>query len=278
MNGVAWITGANGLIGSHLVRAASRGWSARGLTRADLELTDFSAVRATFARERPKLIIHCAALSRTPACEGNPKLAWQNNVEAPRVLCELAANIPFVFLSTDLVFDGRKGNYDERDEANPLTVYGESKLAAERIVLANARHTVVRASLNSGPTPSGNTSFDEQLRAAWARGEVTRVFADEFRSPLTAQVTARAIWELVEHNKPGLYHVAGAERLSRLQIAQLIAAKTSNISSRIGTCSIQDFAGLKRSPDTSLNCAKVQSLLSFRLPRFSEALQAQGCI
>jgi dTDP-4-dehydrorhamnose reductase len=272
MDRVAWITGAGGLLGSHFVKGAPSTWSARALTRVDLELTDFKAVEDLFKRERPQLVIHCAALSKTPDCEANPDLAWKTNVEVTRVLCELAADIPLFFFSTDLVFDGRKGNYNENDAPNPLTVYGRTKVAAEQILLANPKHTVIRTSLNAGRTPSGESSFDEQLRAAWLRGETTRVFADEFRSPTTADVTARAVWELAALNVCGLFHVAGSQRLSRVGIARLIAAHSGHAHARIEPSSIRDYAGPRRSPDTSLDCTKVQSLLSFPLPRFEKAL------
>jgi dTDP-4-dehydrorhamnose reductase len=273
MSGVAWITGAGGLIGSHIVRAAPSGWSVRPLIRAELDLTDVIAMHAMFHREKPQLVIHCAAMSRTPACEANPALARKNNVDVTRMLCELVREIPLLFFSTDLVFDGRKGNYNERDEPNPLTVYGETKLAAERIVLSNPRRTVLRTSLNAGASPGGNRSFDEQLRAAWARGEATKLFADEFRSPIAAEVTAHAVWELIAANQPGLYHLGGRERLSRFEIGELIAARSLQLKPRLERSSIRDYTGPRRSPDTSLDSTKTQSLLSFPLPRFSDWLR-----
>ena len=270
----AWITGAGGLIGSHILRAAPTAWNARGLIRSDLDLTDFAVVRARFQRDQPQLIIHCAAMSRTPACEANPELARRNNVDVTCVLCELAREIPLIFFSTDLVFDGRKGNYDEEDEPNPLSVYGETKGSAEGVVLANPRHTVIRTSLNAGATPRGNGSFNEQLRAAWARGESTKMFMDEFRSPLAAQVTARAVWELVAFDRPGLYHLGGSERLSRFEIGKLIASRWPQLNPRIEPSSLCDFVGQPRSPDTSLDSNKIQGLLSFPLPGFSAWLKA----
>jgi dTDP-4-dehydrorhamnose reductase len=271
MDRVAWITGAGGLLGSHLVKSAPSTWNARALRRADLELTDFKAVGELFKRDRPRLVIHCAALSKTPICEANPDLAWKTNVEVTRVLCELAADIPLFFFSTDLVFDGRKGNYNESDATNPLTVYGRTKVAAEQMVLGNSKHTVIRTSLNAGPTPSGQSSFDEQLLQQWRRGETTKVFVDEFRSPTAAWVTARAIWELVAANASGLFHIAGPQRLSRFEIAEIIAARHPNIPARLEGSSIKDYAGPRRSPDTSLDSTKARALLSFALPDFAEA-------
>ena len=82
------------------------------LTRQRLDLADFPTVRAEFRRQQPNLVIHCAALSRSPECEANPALARKLNVEVTTLLAELAAEIPFIFLSSDLVFDGRSCFFD----------------------------------------------------------------------------------------------------------------------------------------------------------------------
>ena len=271
---LVWITGAGGLIGNYLVQTASRfapGLRVRGLTRAELDLEDFTAVREAFRREAPELVIHCAALANTPACEKNPPLARKLNVDVTRWLTDLAVDIPFHFFSTDLVFDGLAGNYDESAAVNPLSVYGKTKAEAERIVLANPRHSVLRTSLNFGQSLTGDRAFNEPMRRAVERGETLHLFTDEFRCPIPAIETARSVWELVSQNRPGLYHVAGSERLSRWEIGQLLA-KHWGLSPKMEPGSIRDFRGLPRSPDTSLNCAKTQQLLSFQLPKFSEWL------
>ena len=272
----AWITGAGGLIGSHLVQTASpeaARWRVIALAHPQLDLTDFAAVRDRFRQERPRLIIHCAALSKSPACQQNPPLARKLNVEVPAHLADLAVNISFIFFSSDLVFDGRQGNYDESAAPNPLSVYAETKVEAERIVLANPRHTVVRVSLNFGASPTGDRSFAEEMRRAWEAGQTLKLFTDEFRSPIPAAVTVRAVWELAARNQPGLYHLAGAERLSRWEIGQVLAAHWPNLSARMEASSLREYHGAPRPPDTSLNCAKIQQLLSAPLPRFSEWLR-----
>src|ERR1039457_6256433 len=114
------------------------------LTRQHLDLADFDAVVAAFRRDNPQLVIHCAALSKSLDCEANPALARKLNVETTVLLAQLAAEVPLVFLSTDLVFDGRVGNYDEAAPVNPLSVYAETKAAAEQILLTNPNHTVIR--------------------------------------------------------------------------------------------------------------------------------------
>lgn len=271
----AWVTGAGGLIGSHIVAAAPNHWQVRALTRAELDLLDSRAVREAFARERPQLVIHCAALSRSPACEADPKAARFINVEATRLLAGLSADIPLLFFSTDLVFDGRKGNYTEDDAPNPLTVYGETKVAAEQVVLANPNHIVVRSSLNGGKSPTGDRGFTDELVTAWRAGRIPTLFTDEFRSPLLADVTARAVWELVDRQARGIHHVAGSESLSRYRIGELVAAQCEHLRPRLEAGFIRDYPGPARSPDTTLNCSKAQALLSFCLPGLTDLLRGR---
>ena len=272
-----WITGTGGLIGSYLARCAPRcapQADVVALTRDRLDLSNALAVRAEFRRQPPQLVIHCAALSKSPDCQANPALARKLNVEVTAQLAELAAHIPFFFLSSDLVFDGRSGNYDEAAAVNPLSVYGETKAAAEQIVLGNPSHTVLRLSLNGGTSPSGDRGFNEQMRRVWQAGQTLRLFTDEYRSPIHAEATARAIWELASRGAPGLYHLCGSERLSRWQIGQLIAARWPQLQPRIQAGSLKEYQGAPRAPDTSLNCAKVQRFLSFPLPGLTGWLAA----
>ncbi len=266
--GKIWITGAGGLIGNYLVQSA-REFALQErvipLTRPQLELTDFSAVRSRFQQDRPTIVIHCAALSRSPACEQDPAFARKINVEATKVLAELVADGCLVFFSSDLVFDGRVGNYSESALPNPLSVYAATKAAAEEFVLKNPKHFVIRTSLNGGSSPTGDRGFNEQMRLAWARCEKLTLFTDEFRSPIHAELTARAVWNLLQVAPPGLYHVAGAERISRWELGRAVAARWLALHPQIKPGSLRDYQGPPRAPDTSLNCAKAQALLSFQL-------------
>jgi dTDP-4-dehydrorhamnose reductase len=271
---LVWITGAGGLIGSHLANPPGPGgnWKITALKRADLDLADSNATAHRFRAESPALVIHCAANSSSVECEKAPALARIQNDEVTARLAELCAKTQFIFLSTDLVFDGRKGNYTELDPVNPLGIYAETKVAAEQMVLANPRHAVIRTSLNGGKSPGGNRGFDEQARNAWQAGQTLRLFTDEFRSPIDASVTARAIWELALAGATGLYHVAGAERMSRFELGQLLAARSPGFNPRIEAASLKEYRGAPRPPDCSLSSAKAQALLSFPLPRYREWL------
>jgi dTDP-4-dehydrorhamnose reductase len=277
LNNLVWITGADGLIGNYLVQTAPKfaaGRRVRALTRDQLDLLDFDAIRREFRKDQPQLIVHCAAVSTLAAAQADPALARRVNVEATRLLAELAAQIPFVFFSTDLVFDGRKGNYAEADAVNPTHLYGETKAAAEQIVLRNPHHTVVRTSLNGGISRAGNRGFNENLLLAWQAGQGMNLFTDEFRCPIFAGETARAVWELMNQGRTGLFHVAGAEKLSRWQIGQLIAARWPQLNPKITPGSAKNFPGPPRALDTSLNITKVQKVLSVPLPGLTGWLAA----
>jgi dTDP-4-dehydrorhamnose reductase len=274
---LVWITGANGLIGNYLVQTAPRfapRWRVRALTRDQLDLLDFAAVRREFQKDRPQLVIHCAAITAVAAAQKNRALARQTNVEVTRLLAELAAEISLVFLSTDLVFDGRRGNYTETDATNPLHIYGETKVAAEEIVLRNSRHLVLRMSLNGGASRSGNRAFNEQLRRVLQTEPGMTLFTDEFRSPIPAIETSQAIWELANKNCAGLFHVAGAERLSRWQIGQLLLKRWPEVKAKIESGSAKDFSGPPRALDTSLDISKAQIFLSVPLPGLTGWLAA----
>ncbi|HET9845781.1 MAG TPA: sugar nucleotide-binding protein, partial [Nitrospira sp.] len=169
---LVWVTGAAGLIGRYLLQSASR-WApdymVQGLTRPELDLTNPSAVAAAFERQQPDVVIHCAALSRTKDCERDPDGARRINVDATSQLAGLARDRPFLFVSSAEVFDGAKGWYDEADAPAPINVYGATKLAAERIILQNVRHTVVRIVLTAGTSLLHDRSFVEDMcRAARA--------------------------------------------------------------------------------------------------------------
>jgi dTDP-4-dehydrorhamnose reductase len=270
-----WVTGAGGLIGNQIVQSAltlAPKARVRGLTRQDFDLTDIQAVSEAFVRDQPTHVVHCAAISRSAECESFPKKAFAANVDVTVHLARLAERIPFLFFSSDLVFDGRKGNYLESDPVNPLSIYGETKAIAETLILANPSHTVVRTSLNGGPSPSGVRGFSEELLQAWNQSRTTRLFTDEYRCPAPAVVTAEAIWRMLLIRASGLYHVAGGERLSRWQIGQIVAQSNPGCHPNVEPASLSEYIGAPRPPDCSLRLEKLSQRLGWHPPGLTEWL------
>lgn len=301
--GGVWVTGAGGLIGNACVAVAGAGehgrdglgsrvhgpdlhrlgGRARPLMRSEVDLADFRAVERLFARERPSGVIHCAASSRSPTCQADPAAARLQNVAVTRRLAELAAEIPMVFLSSDLVFDGRRngaeGGYREDDAVNPLSVYAETKVEAESWVRRNPRHAIVRTSLNFGHSPSGPGAFNEELATAWRAGRVVDLFVDEFRGPIAAVETARRLWALLDSGQGGVFHLTGSERLSRYDIGQLVAEDLRRSEPGMGTPmragSLAGYSGAPRPPDTTLDCSKLAALLGEPMPVFTSWLRGR---
>lgn len=272
------VTGAAGLIGQYLVKTAPRWaprWDVQGLTRAALDMTDHVAVERAWQRLQPSAVIHCAALSRTKDCERDPQLARRVNVEATTYLAQLCTHIPFIFLSSGEVFDGRRGWYQEDDRPTPINVYGKTKVEAERQVLQNPRHTVLRIVLTAGTSQHGDRSFVEDMCRTAEAGKNVTLYADEFRCPLPAGVIARALWELIQRDCPGLFHLGGSERLSRWEIGEAVLRWYPELNGRLVKGSSQDHRGAPRPADLSLNCEKLQRLLSFRIPGFRRWLDGR---
>ena len=273
------ITGAAGLIGHYLIKTAPRWapqWDVRGITRQDVDLTDAACLTGVVRSLKPLAIIHCAALSRTKECEQDSERARRINVEATAHLTQLSQDIPFIFLSSGEVFDGRTGWYSETDGPNPINVYGQTKLEAERVVLQNPRHTVVRIVLTAGTSQHGDRSFVEDMCRVAKAGKNVTLYADEFRCPLPAGVIARVIWELVDRKQPGLYHLGGSERLSRWEIGETLLPWYSELKGHLVKGSAGNHVESPRPADLSLRCDKIQSFLSFRIPGFREWLAGRS--
>jgi dTDP-4-dehydrorhamnose reductase len=196
-------------------------------------------------------------------------------VEATAHLARLSQDLPFVFLSSGEVFDGRRGWYREEDLAAPVNVYGVTKVEAERQVLQNPLHTVVRIVLTAGTSQYGDRSFVEDMCRMAKAGKHVTLYADEFRCPLPAGVIARAVWELAACRQPGLYHLGGSQRLSRWEIGEALLSWYPELNGRLVKGSSQNHRGAPRPADLSLNCDKIQRLLSFPIPGIRQWLDGR---
>jgi dTDP-4-dehydrorhamnose reductase len=232
------VTGASGQLGGYLLRELQRrglpthGWSGSrtgelfGCVLQPVELTNVDAVTREFASVAPHVVIHAAAIARIADCYREPEKARLVNCYATALLSELCLNAGarLVYVSTDLVFDGRRGNYREEDDAAPLSVYGRAKLDAEADVLASRRGLVARVSLLYGPSLTGRASFFDEQIAAIVSNRPMKLFVDEWRTPLDLPTAASALVALALSERAGLFHVGGPERLSRWEMGRELAA------------------------------------------------------
>ena len=176
-----------------------------------LDITDELSVHAAFERERPGVLINCAAWTDVDGCEGDPVYANKVNALGPEVLAIACrkTGAQFITISTDYVFDGEKdGFYTQRDQPNPQSVYGASKLKGEqRAQLAWANTIVVRSGYIFGP---GGTNFLSTIVARARRGEHLKAISDSFGTPTYAPDLARQLYRLAQIDIPGIYHVVNA--------------------------------------------------------------------
>ncbi len=176
-----------------------------------LDIADEAAVNSLFERERPQVIINCAAWTDVDGCETNRVRAFEANARGPENLATSARRIQarLVTISTDYVFDGTKdGFYTQRDDPNPTSVYGASKLEGERRSQgACARTTVVRTGWIFG---IGGRNFLSRVIELAARNEHLKAISDAWGTPTYAADLARRLRQLAELDLPGIYHVVNS--------------------------------------------------------------------
>lgn len=230
------VTGASGQLGSYLLRAGREqglpltAWSGTrtghllGVSLEPVSVTDRETVIAAFRAARPTAVIHAAARSLVSECHRDPEETRKINMEGTRLLAELAADarIPFLFVSTDMVFDGERGWYREEEALAPLSVYGRSKAEAEQAVLSRGG-TVARVGLLFGPSLGGRPAFFDAQVNALRQGQPCTLFTDEWRTPLALATAAQALLSIIRSEFTGLLHIGGPERMSRLEMGQRLA-------------------------------------------------------
>ncbi len=170
-----------------------------------------------------------------------------------------------ILLSTDLVFDGMRGNYREEDDPHPISVYGWTKLAAE-LAVRNVKSpcAIIRTSLVYGRSPGGDRGADERLVASWKGGKRTLLFVDEYRNPTAVGELAQVITEIVHRRVTGIWHVAGAECVSRFELGARVASVLGYSESMLIPRTIDEGdCTPPRARNSTLNIDKIRRLLDF---------------
>jgi dTDP-4-dehydrorhamnose reductase len=214
------VTGAGGGLGRALLSAAGPHHDLIGLTHADLDIGDHDAVMQTVVPLGPDLIVNCAAFTAVDANETDPVRAFRDNAQGPQSLALAARDVGarILHVSTDYVFDGERDRpYDETDVPRPLSVYGRTKLAGERMVRdATPEHVIVRTGFVFG---GGRDHLSTQV-AALAGGEDAAGIADRIGSPTWVVHLAERLIPLALSGRPGVFHLAGPEPASWFQVLE----------------------------------------------------------
>ena len=287
------ITGSNGLLGQKIVRIClkrdtdflatsfgkNRSQDCPDTNYAELDITNLANIEEIFKAYQPTHIIHTAALTNVDYCEQHPEECKEVNVSATKKLWEAAQkiNAHFQLLSTDFVFDGLTGNYKETDIPSPVSIYGQSKVDAEKVLLQseNTNWSIARTIIVYGTANNlSRTNIVLWSIDALTKGDPMKIINDQFRMPTWADDLAWGCLEICNRNKNGIFHLCGPELMAVNEIVSRIATflgvTTSNVEI-ISSSTLNQPA--KRPPHTGFDLTKSQQELGYA-PQTLEATLA----
>lgn len=264
-----FITGGGGLLGSKLAEIALKeghevfsGYNHNFPEKGEpvkLDLAVDSSISKAVGLAQPKVVFHTAALTDVDMCEVEQDLACRINIRGTKLLAEMAKNVGafLVYVSTDYVFDGYKGMYREDDTTNPINNYGYTKLLGEKYADCVARTCVIYGSRPS----SGKVNFALWILDKLRKGEGIKIVRDQYISPTLNTNLAGMLLEAGERRLTGIYHLAGATRISRYDYACRIADVFELDKCLIAPSKIADIGWkAKRPMDSSMDVSKATQL------------------
>ena len=286
------ITGSNGLLGQKLVNllaakngvtllATSKGENRisnkEGYQYQSLDITNQQEVQQIVEEFQPGTIINTAAMTNVDACESDRELCWDLNVNAIKYLIEASGlnNSHLIHLSTDFVFDGKKGPYKEDDLPNPLSYYGESKYEAEKLLQAsNIKWSIARTIIVYGIGESmSRSNIVLWAKEALEKGNPLTIVDDQFRSPTLAEDLAMGCWLIAKNNAKGIYHLSGKDVMSIVELVCRVAdfySLDKSIVTPIKSTSLNQVA--KRPPRTGFILDKAVNNLGYSPCSFEKGL------
>ena len=286
------ITGSNGLLGQKLVHKLSKDQdveliaTARGENRLSnklgyeyysLDITNEKAVAEAIGHYKPDSLIHTAAMTNVDACEADKEGCDKLNVDATKYIVDAckANNVHLVHLSTDFIFDGEDGPYDEEAKPNPISYYGESKLKAEEMVLESGINAaILRTVLVYGIAEDmSRSNIALWAKGALEKGQKINVVDDQFRSPTLAEDLADGCILAAKQKAKGIYNISGKDQLSVLEIVQQVAdfwKLDKDLINPVSSTTLSQPA--KRPPKTGFILDKATRELGYKPHSFMEGL------
>ena len=279
------VTGAAGLLGGKLANVLSREYEVVPTHRTQalhpdsmrMDVTDRDGVFRTLCEVRPDVVVHAAAETNVDKCETDRESAWKVNAAGTRNVAEACAKIgaKLIYISTDYVFDGKKGLYTEDDEVNPINYYGLTKLKGEQFVRDLCEdYVITRTSVLYG-WHSRKLNFATWVVDSLRNGRKISVVEDHHNSPTLADNLAEMILNIVKRGASGVYHTAGAEKIARYEFALKIAEALGLDRALITPVRMRDFKVwvARRPVDSSLCVNRVRRETGVSPLCLSEALE-----
>jgi len=282
------ITGANGMLGSALVdhlsilykvfaASRSKGIEGKNIEWECFDLTDTSLLNEWLNKNKPDIVIHCAAIVNVDLCEDDVGLATELHVKSTKVMADYldCNNARLIYISTDSVFDGKKqGAYSEADSVNPLNVYAKTKLMGEKLVLSKNNGLVLRTNI-IGWTQGANTSFAEWVLESLIDNTPLNLFYDVHFSPLTVYDLSLVIEKIVKQPLFGLYHCASSDSISKYDFGKKMAKIFQLSCTNINRVSVDKMTFKAIRPkNMALNVKKISSDLKYNLASVEDSLKS----
>lgn len=287
------VTGANGLLGQHLVKrlldegypvvAIGKGacrlpFTASRLSWYSVDITNDFLLNEVLEKECPHTIVHAAAVTQADECQLNQQHCEAVNVRATAQLLLSAENLSrhFIYISTDFVFDGEKGSYEETDNPNPVSWYGFTKVQAEAMVeTSDIMFTIIRTCLVYGNALSGTrNNIVHWVKTSLENGKPIQVVTDQWRTPTYVEDLAKGILLVIQKNATGIYHIAGKDTLSPYHMAMQTAACCKLDASLIQKTDAASFTQpAKRPLRTNFNISKARRELGYEPVAFADGLK-----
>ncbi|SKC49368.1 SDR family oxidoreductase [Ohtaekwangia koreensis] len=285
------VTGSNGLLGQKLTEllendpsvtliATARGKSVLPITKGEyhsLDITDANAVDQVFASTKPDVVINTAAMTQVDQCETEREACWTANVTSVENLVNACAknNTHLVHVSTDFIFDGTRGPLDENEKPNPVNYYGESKLAAEEVVLkSKIGWSILRTVLVYGITNDmSRSNIVLWVKNSLEQGKKIQVVNDQWRTPTLAEDLAAGCFLAARKKAKGVYNISGKDFLTPYDIAIATADYFKLDKSLISLTDSTKFTQpAKRPPRTGFIIDKARTDLGYEPRSFAEGL------
>ena len=221
----------------------------------------------------PDLVVNLAAMTNVDACEKNPKLAGEINVAGLQHICDSFSG-KIIQLSTDYVFDGKAGPYNEEDQVCPVSIYGKTKLASEHILLdSNLNNLVVRGNVLYDYSSHTNASFLNWVVLSLKEGKEIKVVEDQYNNPTWTRSMADIIYLCISNDINGIIHWGDADHLSRYDFSKIIAEKFSLDSSLITPILTEELEQIARRPlQSGLIADKLINMLEVIPPSINDCL------
>lgn len=239
-----------------------------------LDITDAKNTAHIIENIRPQIIIHTAALVGVNYCEKEPELAFKINVEGTRNIVEAAkkTNSKIIYVSTDYIFDGKQGRYSEKDDPNPISYYGTTKLEGEKAIDTN-NDAIIRTSIYGWNIVKERQSFSTWVVNELSSNRQINIFTDQYNSMMLANNCAEALKEIIDKNLNGILNIASSARISRYNFAVKIA-DVFNLDHRlISPVKNNEVSGHEKRPqDVSLDISKAKKILRTKLLNVNESL------